>query len=136
MADLQRQGGGSIITDVNLTPLIDVCLVLVVILLVATPMTLESAIAVRNTAAAGAKSEVKSKDERIELRIMDESTVSLNGRPVNRGTVASRLRPLLDASSTRRVVVSCEPGVTHGTFVSVLDQAKLSGAADIAVLGN
>jgi biopolymer transport protein ExbD len=135
MAELQKQGADPLMTEVNLTPLIDVCLVLVVILLVATPMTLESAIAVRNAAAAGAKAELKSKDERIEIRIIDDNTVAINGRQVNRWTVASRLRPLIEASSTGRVVVSCEPGTTHGTFVNVLDQAKLSGAADIAVLG-
>jgi len=41
------------IYDVNMTPLIDVSLVLVVILMVAMPMILQSGIAVRNAAAGG-----------------------------------------------------------------------------------
>jgi biopolymer transport protein ExbD len=131
----QKRQGDNALTDVNLTPLIDVCLVLVVILLVATPLTFEQAIAVRSAAAAGRKAEQKSSDERIEVRLVDDNTVAINGRPVTRGSLSSRLRPLLDETATRKIVVRCDPGVTHGAFVNVLDQAKLSGAADIAVQG-
>ena len=132
----RHPGENAAITEVNLTPLIDVCLVLVVILLVATPLAFESAIAVRSAAAAGRKAAQTTKDERIELRILDETTISLNREQLTRETLGSRLRPLLENSSTRKVVVSCAPGVSHGAFVSVLDLAKISGAADIAVLGN
>ena len=45
--------------DVNLTPLIDVALVLVVILLLATPLAFESSILVRNTATRGNQAEKK-----------------------------------------------------------------------------
>jgi biopolymer transport protein ExbD len=136
MAGFDRPNGGDgAITEINLTPLIDVCLVLVVILLVATPLAFESAIAVRSAAAAGRKSDQKAKDERIEVRVLNDATVSVNREEVPRGSVGARLRPLLETSATRKVVVTCEPGVTHGAFVHVLDQAKLSGAADIAVLG-
>ena len=48
-------GGSGGIYDPNLTPLIDVCLVLVVILLVATPMTLQSGITVSRAAVRGAR---------------------------------------------------------------------------------
>jgi hypothetical protein len=33
----------------------------------------------------------------------------------------------------RGVFVGCEPGVSHGAFVNVLDQARQSGATEIAV---
>jgi biopolymer transport protein TolR len=135
MFQKRTQGENGAMTDVNLTPLIDVCLVLVVILLVATPLALESGITVRNAAAAGRKAAQKTKDERIEIKILDESTVSVNGESVLREALAARLHPLLEDSATRKVVVTCAPGVTHGAFVSVLDQTKMSGAAEIAVLG-
>lgn len=133
----QRRLGGEPegMREINLTPLIDVCLVLVVILLVATPLAFESAIAVRNAVEAGRKAEQKSKSERIEVRVLDDATVELNRKPMARSLLGAELGPLLAESVTRRVVVSCAPGVAHGSFVNVLDQAKLSGAADIAVLG-
>jgi biopolymer transport protein ExbD len=34
------------------------------------------------------------------------------------------------------VVITSRPQVTHGTFVDVLDQTKLAGAGEIAIMGN
>ena len=122
------------ITEPNLTPLIDVCLVLVVILLVATPMTLQSGITV-SRAASGGKSGAAARVARIEIMIQDETTLTVNRTPIPRSALKATLRPLLAASQTRDVVVSCADGVTHGTFVSVLDEAKVEGAGRIAVVG-
>jgi biopolymer transport protein ExbD len=36
-------------------------------------------------------------------------------------------------SVDKKVMVGCDRGVSHGAFVSALDQAKLAGAAEIAV---
>jgi len=122
------------IYDPNLTPLIDVCLVLVVILLVATPMTLQSGIAVAR-AAKGGKSGVEARASRIEITIQDDQNLTVNRTPVARSELRSVLRPLFAASQTRDVIVSCADGVSHGTFVSVLDEAKVDGAGRIAVMG-
>lgn len=121
--------------DVNLTPLIDVALVLVVILLLATPLAFESSILVRNTSTRGKQAEKKTKDEHVELRILDDDVVRVNRTPVARSELSAALRPLLDDTGSRRVVVACDNEVSHGAFVNVLDQAKVSGAAEIAVMG-
>jgi biopolymer transport protein ExbD len=122
------------IYDPNLTPLIDVCLVLVVILLVATPMTLQSGIAV-SRAAKGGKSGAEVRASRIEITIRDDQNLTVNRTPVARSELRSVLRPMLAASQTRDVIVHCADGVSHGTFVSVLDEAKVDGAGRIAVVG-
>ena len=122
------------ITDPNLTPLIDVCLVLVVILLVATPMTLQSGIAV-SRAASGGKSGAPVHTARIEITIRDDQSLTINRTVIARDQLSAALRPLLAKSPTRDVVVQCADGVSHGTFVSVLDEAKLEGAGHIAVVG-
>jgi biopolymer transport protein ExbD len=122
------------IYDPNLTPLIDVCLVLVVILLVATPMTLQSGIAV-SRAASGGKAGTSVRAARIEITIRDDQNLMVNRTLVPRAALRSTLRPLLAASQTRDVVVQCADNVSHGTFVSVLDEAKVEGAERIAVVG-
>jgi biopolymer transport protein ExbD len=43
------------------------------------------------------------------------------------------LRPLLAKSPSQQVVIACADLVSHGAFVDVLDQTKLSGASQIAV---
>jgi biopolymer transport protein ExbD len=135
MSRLNRSPDEDGIHEINLTPLIDVCLVLVVILLVATPMAFQSGIAVQNAAKAGRAAVQKARTERIDITIVSADSVVVNRRAVPRAALGALLRPMLELSATRSVVVRCGAAVTHGTFVSVLDEAKSCGAAQIAVVG-
>ena len=63
------------LNDVNMTPLIDVSLVLVVILLLATPLAFESSFGVRKTAATARQASDEKKEARIELAIESQCVV-------------------------------------------------------------
>ena len=123
------------IHDVNMTPLIDVSLVLVVILMVATPLAFQSSIALRTAAASGRRAGQEARAERVELAVLADGRVRVNRAIVPREALAPALSPALRASASRLVVVSCEDGVPLGRFVSVIDEAKSLGAARIAVIG-
>jgi biopolymer transport protein ExbD len=123
------------ICEVNLVPLIDVSLVLVVMLLLASPMAFESSLFVRG-ASTSAKSAAKiDPSERVEVRIVSEDEVVVNRARMPRSELEGALRPLLRDRVAAPVVVSCEERVSHGTFVAVLDQTKQCGANEIAVMG-
>jgi len=121
--------------EINITPLIDVSLVLVVMLLLATPLAFESAIAVRK-GAEGARTAVATEEGgRIDLKLVSEDMVHMNRVPIARDQLSTALLPLLQATPFRPVIIGCEPGISHGAFVNVLDQAKLCGAGEISVRG-
>ena len=121
--------------EVNMTPLIDVSLVLVVMLLLATPLAFESSIGVRQSAEAAKKAEQIRQDEQIELYVVSEELVQVNRPLIDREKMSAVLKPLLDASVNKSVMVACEDGVSHGAFVYVLDHAKMCGARQIGVMG-
>lgn len=121
--------------EVNMTPLIDVSLVLVVMLLLATPLAFESSIAVRNSQASAKTAEKRDKNERIELKIVSDTHVRVNRNVVARDELLEMLRPLLAKSSNRQVVIRCADDVSHWVFVDVLDKAKFCGARDIGFAG-
>jgi biopolymer transport protein ExbD len=127
---------GDVIAEPNMTPLIDVSLVLVVILMVATPMAFQSSIAVHNAAQSGKTALEAARTERIELLVHGDGTIGVNQLVVPREALGATLRPLIERSATRMVVVRCDDDVPHGAFVSVLDEAKTLGAAGIAVMGS
>jgi biopolymer transport protein ExbD len=129
-----KNGSGGL-HEINMTPLIDVSLVLVVMLLLATPLAFESSISVRKARKSAKVGQEKKVEDRIELKVVSEDSIQVNRKPVARNKLAVTLRPLMEASSSRLVFIECDGGVSHGTFVDVLDQAKLSGASDIAVSG-
>lgn len=123
------------LAEINTTPLIDVSLVLVVILLLATPLAFESSFGVRRGAPLAKPAVAASADlaDRVELAITGEDRVEVDGRAVAVDQLAGALRPLLRPGARREVAVSCAGQVSHGAFVRVLDIAKLSGAGTITV---
>jgi len=123
------------IREVNMTPLIDVSLVLVVMLLLATPLAFESSIAVRKSNKSAKAAQEKSKTERVEVRVFSEDSVRVNTQVVARADLVDTLKPYVESSSERIVVISCAGDVSHGAFVNVLDQTKIAGASEIAVTG-
>lgn len=121
--------------DTNLTPLIDVSLVLVVILLLATPLAFESSIAVRKSATSGSQATVKKETSQVELYVLDDAMVRVNRKVVQRADLTAVLQAMFLQNPSRRVTIRCKDNVSHGAFVNVLDQAKVSGATELAVMG-
>jgi biopolymer transport protein ExbD len=134
MARRWRMRAPESIHDVNMTPLIDVSLVLVVILMVATPMAFQSSIGVQRAAQAG-QAMVAVKTERVEITIVSADSVYVNRTAVPRASMSLLLKPLIQLSPGKTVIVRCSDQVPHGTFVGVLDEAKQCGAVNIAVVG-
>ena len=123
------------IFEINMTPLIDVSLVLVVILMVATPLALQSSIALR-TAGANARPAAKGPaPPRIDIAVLDEQSVRVNREVVARADLPVLLAQIVHDRQAPLVVVRCADGVKHGTFVSVLDDVRAQGATNIAVVG-
>src|SRR6267142_1625874 len=77
----------------------------------------------------------KVRTERIEITVVSADNVMVNSSLVPRRLLSDILKPLLAASATKMVAVRCNDDVPHGTFVSVLDEAKHCGASQIAVIG-
>ena len=129
-------GARSGITDPNLTPLIDVSLVLVVILMVATPMAFQSGILVKSATTTGRAAAVATREDRIEVTVLADGGVRVDRNVVSLDALDATLGPVLAASATRRVVVRCDDAVPHGRLVHVLDEARALGATQIAIVGS
>ncbi len=120
---------------INMTPLIDVSLVLVVILLLAAPLAFEASIGVQQSGARSKQAKQVEKREFIELSVVSDDSVRVNRRMVARNELTATLQPILARSAERQVLLSCADDIAHGTFVDVLDVAKCAGASEIAVIG-
>jgi biopolymer transport protein ExbD len=128
-----REDGSGSLSPIDLTPLIDVSLVLVVMLLLATPLAFESSFALRNAPASARSASDDKPLERVELMILSEEEVRVNRDRVAVEELSAALDPLLAGEAPPAVVVTCADAVSHGAFVRVLDTVKLSGAMEIAM---
>jgi biopolymer transport protein TolR len=131
---MQAGNGGSHdepITEINITPLVDVSLVLVIIFMVTMPFLMEKAM--RVSASADKVVAVSSVKEPILVEIRGENVI-VEGRQVALPELASRLQGLIKERQNGAVAVSAERGISHGRVVQVLDEAAASGATELNLL--
>ncbi|MBK6879935.1 MAG: biopolymer transporter ExbD [Elusimicrobia bacterium] len=130
-----EKGEGEDISEVNVVPLADVSLVLLIILMLITPMVMQSMIKVfasRGAVAVEADRTVKEKPLFLEVR--PEAYV-LNTNPLTTELqLLANLRGELSRKDDRTVIVTAAKGVTHGRMVTALDIAKQAGAEKLSLV--
>ncbi len=121
------------ITEINLTPLVDVCLVLVIIFMAVAPMALTAGIAVLHSRAKAAEGKA-SISENVQVKLALDGRITVNGASVAPGALAQKISDALVRSKDKMVMVSADQGNRVGQVVEILDLAKQCGAAKVAIL--
>ena len=119
-----------LITGINVTPLVDITLVLLIIFMVAAPMIMNQAIRVNLPKAASGKS---AKPTTVAITLKQDGTVYLNGKRTSRKRLEETLRRRSQGPSKLRAIVSADRQVTHGTVVAYLDLLNRYGISRYAV---
>lgn len=125
---------GEPVAEINITPLGDVSLTLLIILMIISPMIMQSMIRVYSSKALPTHQQERKKEKPLFINITKKK-IYLNTRPIRSDLdLASRLINELMQKRNKTVLVTAEYNVTHGKVVHVLDIAKQSGAEKISLL--
>lgn len=122
---------------VNLAPLVDISLSLVIMFIVSIPFIIESGIFVSRGAAAGKTQQVMEKPKEkvtVNLYLRADGTVLLNNEPVTMEELPDLIRELMKRSVTKTAVVSADSEAVYRDVIALIDLAKLNGAVDVAIL--
>ena len=133
MAGAAQQQDGDPITDINVTPLVDVSLVLVIIFMAIAPFALQSGIKVLETKAKAAVGKV-SASENVTIRLSKDGVLTINGKETTKQGLPGAIAEALAASKDRMVTLTADDENLVGDVVEVLDAAKQAGAAKIAIM--
>ena len=133
MAGAAQSADGEPITDINVTPLVDVSLVLVIIFMAIAPFAMQSGIKVLESKAKAAVGKV-SASENVSVRLTKDGKLTINGKEAVRTALFSALSDALTASKDRMVTLSADDENKVGEVVEVLDAAKQAGAKKIAIM--
>ena len=122
---------GGIFASINITPLTDIFLVLLIIFMVATAVTIESAAHVDLPKLQAPSQEQKPNG--VTVTYTEDHQIYVNGKNVSEKELASALRDALGHASEKLVVFDGDPKVILQDMVRILDIAKSAGADKIAL---
>ena len=131
MAGTMPTGGRNrTIAAINVTPLVDVVLVLLVILMVASTYIVAQTLKVQLPRA---KSTDGTADKPTKVEILKDGKLRWNEVPVQEAELPEKLKAAVEADPEVSLVVSADKEVQHGNVVHILDLAKLAGVTKFAI---
>jgi biopolymer transport protein ExbD len=128
------QGGneqGGMFASINITPLTDIFLVLLIIFMVATAVTMESAAHVDLPKLQAPTSAQPPKN--ITVSYTATHQIFINAKPVSEAGLGPALKEALSHQTDKLVVFNGDPRVILGDMVRILDVAKGAGADQVAL---
>jgi biopolymer transport protein TolR len=118
-------------SNINVTPLVDVCLVLLIIFMVVVPVMV-TGVPVKLPTAKG--DPVQEAQRQLAITVKDDGTVYLGSVVVRSEQVASELQRLHIESPERAVAVRGDQRVAYGEVVKVLDACRTAGYNDVHLI--
>ena len=129
-ATVGRSRRNQIITGINITPLVDVVLVLLVVLMVVSTYIVSQAMKVELPKAA-TKDQVN--QEPLTITILRDGSIRLNDQPIEEANLLDELRLVYRSRPEAPIVISADRAVPYGRAVQFVDYARQAGATQFAI---
>lgn len=129
LSKLQAQALNS---DINVTPLVDVCLVLLIIFMVVTPMLQKGVPVVLPKTDAPQKT--PDTEKQLQISVKEDGTVYLGNLVVRKDQVQSELKSIFEKSPDREIAVKGDKRVKYGLVLDVLKACREVGFQDVGLI--
>ena len=118
------------LSEINITPFVDVVLVLLIIFMVTAPI-LQSGIEV---AVPKTRTVKEITEERLVITIDKQQRVYLGNDPVNINDIGNKLRQKIRDPRGQSIFVRADENVPFGAFATVMDAVKSSGISNVSIV--
>ena len=125
----QDEGGDGPIVDINVTPLVDIVLVLLIIFMVTASLIVNPGIRAELPKAASGE-EVRTT---LALTLTKDGRLHVNGQPRTEEEARAIVRAAVRANPDIQAIIAADRSVPHGDWVRIVDLAKLAGVRRFAV---
>lgn len=129
MTSLSNNNDDDIIAGINITPLVDVVLVLLIIFMITAPTIYSSALKVQLPKAISGESVEK---KALTFSITKDGHVGIDGKPLEWDQIKTTLSTVSEIDQ-KTAVISADKEVPHGTVIQLVDLLKQAGMTHFAM---
>ena len=132
MAGTMSSGGGrrAPISGINVTPMVDVMLVLLVIMMVSAQYIVSQSLKVELPKAASSTESVSSV---AAVTLTKDGKLYYDQKPVTEAEMVDKFKSAIAGNKDLNLIVTADKEVQHGHVVRVIDLAKLEGIVKFAI---
>ena len=123
---------GGVKSDINVTPLVDVMLVLLIIMMLVAPM-LQQGVSVKLPTATNTVDKPEVQGQTV-IAIAKDKGVYLNAKQVQEGELATKVTELLENSKDKVVLIKADEEVEYSAVMGAMDQLRQAGIEDIGLI--
>jgi biopolymer transport protein ExbD len=123
---------GGIKSDINVTPLVDVMLVLLIIMMLIAPL-LQQGVNVKLPIATNTADKPETQGQTV-IAIAKDKSVYLNAKPIREGELATKITELLENQKEKVVLIKADEEVEYSAVMAAMDQLRQAGIEDIGLI--
>jgi biopolymer transport protein ExbD len=123
---------GGVKSDINVTPLVDVMLVLLIIMMLVAPM-LQQGVSVRLPQASNTVDKPEQQGQTV-IAIAANKQTYLNAKLIHEGELATKVNELLENSKEKIVLIKGDEEVEYSAIMAAMDQLRQAGIEDIGLI--
>ena len=124
-------GGGSLTNEINVTPMIDVLLVLLIIFMMVIPMS-RKAIDLQLPDPTPDDTNQGPPPSQIVLEVLPGNVFKINSQPVTKADLGRKLKEIYDPRPDKIIFVKGDPTVKYSDVITAMDVARGAGVKVIA----
>jgi biopolymer transport protein ExbD len=125
-------GGGGLTNEPNVTPMIDVLLVLLIIFMMVIPMA-RKAIDIQLPDPNPAVAPANAISQQIVLEVLPNGAFAVNKEPLNKDNLVKRLKEIYDPRPDKLIFIKGDPTVKYQDVIYAMDMARQAGVIVIGV---
>jgi biopolymer transport protein ExbD len=130
----QAAGSEGTMKDINVTPVIDVMLVLLIIFMVVTPLTQAGHDVELPESADDLREDQEPDPNQLVLDIDEAGQVTINKQPVSWDELPLRIRDIFETRADKTLFLRAAPNLKYGEVVAVLDVARGNGVERVGIV--